>query len=61
MSTTDETCEYCSGVMPILYQYADGFSGWIDIVIDGATLFVQVGNDKLAIPINYCPNCGAKK
>ena len=25
------------------------------------TLFVQVENDELAIPINYCPNCGAKK
>lgn len=52
------TCEYCNGAMPIPYQYADGFSGWIEIVIDGATLFVQVGNDELAIPINYCPNCG---
>ena len=52
------TCEYCNGAMPIPYQYADGFSGWIEIAIDGATLFVQVGNDELAIPINYCPNCG---
>ena len=54
------TCEYCNGAMPIPYQYADGFSGWIEIVIDSASLFVQVGYDELAIPINYCPICGRK-
>lgn len=58
--THGNNCEYCNGIMPVPYQYADGFSGYIDIVIDDAVLFVQAGNDELAIPINYCPNCGAK-
>ena len=54
------TCEYCNYALPIPYQYAYEFSDWIDIEIDGATLFVQIGNSELAIPINFCPKCGRK-
>ena len=59
-SATEKQCEYCSGFMEIPVQYADGFSGYIEIVIEGRTLFVQVGNDELAIPIAHCPMCGEK-
>lgn len=52
------SCEYCDRFMPVPYQYADGFSGYIEVVIEGKTLFVQIGNDELAIPINCCPMCG---
>ena len=53
------SCEYCESIRPIPYQYADGFSGYIEVMIEGKTLFVEVGIDELVIPINHCPMCGA--